>query len=446
VSSDTQSRFWQSASSALARRINLGWWLECWTVWLMAVALAGPVAVLLVRWMRPDQIRPVWIALAAVVIAGALVAWLTERGRFESADASRVRLEDALGMKARLSAAAAGVGEWPATVEKIAWPVRWRWQRPVAVLLFTIAMLLLSAWVPVSEGSAFKKRIIEKPSAVKDVEQWVQELRKEQAVEEKSAEEVDKKIADLLKRPVENWYEHGSLEAAGNLKEQTAAGLRELAENLADAQRAASALQAMGDSAPQAVKDSLAAGLGQAASNLAAGGIKPNEQLLQQLQNMKPSDLTGLSKEQMQKLAEQLKKNSETLGKCLGQCQGFDPSGIPTYKIAGGKEGKDGPDGDGDPGRGGISRGRGDAEMFFKKDETNLGTKKTETVPMQLDPERAAPADVLAVTDGKHDVDKNAYQGPKQGGAIQNAGDGGSTVWQNSLMPAEREVLKRYFK
>ena len=223
-----------------------------------------------------------------------------------------------------------------------------------------------------------------------------------------------KKIADLLKRPAENWYEHGSLEAAGNLKEQTAAELRELAENLADAQRAASALQAMGDSAPQAVKDSLAAGLEQAASNLAAGGMKPNEQLLQQLQNMKPSDLKGLSKEQMKSLAEQMKKNSETLEKCLGKCQGFDASGIPTYNLVDGKEGKNGPDGDGKPGRGGTNRGRGDAEMFFKKDETNLATKKTETVPTQLDAERAAPADVLAVTDGKHDVDKNAYQGPKR--------------------------------
>ncbi len=446
MSSDTQSRFWQSASSALARRINLGWWLERWTVWLMAAAIAGPVAVLLVRWIQPGQLHRVWIALAVVLALGGVIAWIVERRRFESPAASRVRLEDALGLKARLSAAAAGVGDWPAAIDKIEWPVRWRWQRPLAILLFTGVMLLLSAWVPVSEGGAFKKRIIEKPSAVKDVEQWVKELREEQAVEEKSTEEVEKKIADLLKRPAENWYEHGSLEAAGNLKEQTAAELRELASNLADAQRAASALQAMGDSAPQAVKDSLAAGLEQAASNLAAGGMKPNEQLLQQLQNMKPSDLKGLSKEQMQKLAEQLKKNSETLGKCLGQCEGFDATGIPIYNLTEGKEGKNGPDGDGDPGRGGINRGRGDAEMFFKKDETNLATKKTKTVPAELDPERAAPADVLAVTDGKHDVDKNAYQGPKPGGAIQDIGDGGSAVWQNSLLPAEREVLKRYFK
>ena len=269
-------------------------------------------------------------------------------------------------------------------MEKIEWPVRWRWQRPLAVLLFTAAMLLLSAWVPVSEGAAVKKRIIEKPSAVKDVEQWVQELRKEQAVEEKSAEEVDKKIADLLKRPAENWYEHGSLEAAGNLKEQTAAELRELAENLADAQRAASALQAMGDSAPQAVKDSLAAGLEQAASNLAAGGMKPNEQLLQQLQNMKPSDLKGLSKEQMQKLAEQLKQNSETLGKCLGQLPGLRYLGHPdrtTWRD--GKEGKNGKDGDGDPGR---------AASIAGAATRNCSSSRTKPTSRRRRPKRFPPA------------------------------------------------------
>jgi hypothetical protein len=57
-----------------------------------------------------------------------------------------------------------------------------------------------------------------------------------------------------------------------------------------------------------------------------------------------------------------------------------------------------------------------------------------------------APGDVLGVSDGKHDVDKNAYTGPKNGGAIQDTGDGGAAVWQNSLLPSERETLKRYFK
>ncbi len=383
-----------------------------------------------------------------MLVVGGVFAWIAGRRRFESPDAARVRLEDALGLKTRLSAAAAGVGQWPAPVTgKIAWPVRWRWQRPLAVLLFTVAMFVLATLVPISLGGTSKKHVIEKPTAVMDVEKWVQELRREESADEKSLEDVEKKIADLLQRPSENWYEHGSLEAAGNLKEQTASELRELAENLADAERAASAMQAMGDSIPQAVKDSLTKGLQEAAQGLTAGGMKPNEQLLQQLQQMHPSELGKLSKEQMKQLAEQLAKNSEALKKSLAQCPNFDPSGIPS-------EGDGDGDGEGDgkgkkkgrPGKGGISRGRGDAELTLSNDETNLDTKKTDTLKSMLDAERAAPGDTLAVTDGKHEVDKNAYQGPKQGGGINGTGDGGTAVWQDSLMPSERATLKKYFK
>jgi hypothetical protein len=81
----------------------------------------------------------------------------------------------------------------------------------------------------------------------------------------------------------------------------------------------------------------------------------------------------------------------------------------------------------------------------MKKDETNLESKKTEALTTEIDIKRLAPGDVLGVTDGKHEVDKNATLA-KQGGDIQNTGDGGAAVWQNSLLPAEREALKRYFK
>ena len=448
MSLENQSRFWQSASLTLSRRINIGWWLERWTGWLMASASAGSVTVLLVRWFRPDQLRWVWIALATLLVVGGVAAWLAGRKYFESPDAARVRLEDALGLKTRLSAAAAGIGQWPApVVGKISWPVRWRWQRPLAVLLFTAAMLALATLIPLSSKGAFKKHVIEKPTAVMDVEKWVEELRRDESANEKSLEDVEKKIADLLQRPSENWYEHGSLEAAGNLKEQTASELRELAENLADAERAASTMQAMGDTMPQAVKDSLSKNLQDAAQGLSAGGMKPNEQLLQQLQQMHPSELGNLSKEQMKQLAEQLAKNAEALKKSLAQCPNFDPSGIPGMGDGEGQGKKpgNGKKGEG-PGKGGIDRGRGDAELTLSDDETNLDTKKMEALKSQLDAERAAPGDTLTVTDGKHEVDKNAYQGPRQGGGINGNGDGGTAVWQDSLMPSERATLKKYFK
>lgn len=439
MSPEQPARFWQSAVRSLARRVNLGWWLERWVGWVLAVALLGAVAVIFVRWMPLIELRWVWIALAASLVCCALIAWVTVRRRFESTAAARVRLEDALRLKTRLTAAEAGVGEWPAPVERIAWPVRWQWQRPLGVLGISAIMLALAAWVPISQRAVAKQRVIEKPSAVKEVEQWMQNLKQEQAAEEKSLDEVEKKIAEMLQRPAENWYEHGSLEAADNLKDQTAEMLRQLADNLADAERAASALKAAGDAMPQEAKDAVGKELANAAQGLRTGGIKPNEQLLKQLQQMAAAQGMGeLTKEQIEALAQQLKENAKALaealknspelklGECLGNC----------LKPGEGEK----------PGKGGINRGPGTAPLSFAKNETNLDTKKTEALQSQLDAQRLAPGDALGVSDGKHEVDKNAYNGPQQGGTIQNTGDGGAAVWQNSLLPSEREALKRYFK
>src|SRR5215212_6423994 len=122
------AHFWQSATRSLARRVNLGWWLERWMGWVLAAALVGSVAVLFVRWMPLVELRWVWSTLGALVVVGGILAWFAVRRRFETVSAARVRLEDALGLKTRLSAAEAGVGDWPKAVERIPSPVRWQWQ------------------------------------------------------------------------------------------------------------------------------------------------------------------------------------------------------------------------------------------------------------------------------------------------------------------------------
>ena len=307
-------------------------------------------------------------------------------------------------------------------------------------------VLVLAAWIPITQRASAKQRMIEKPSAVKEVEKWIEQLKEEQAAEEKSLEEVDKKISDMLKRPSENWYEHGSLEAADNLKDQTAELLRQLADNLADAERAASALKAAGDAMPQEAKDALEKELNNALQALRTGGIKPSEQLLKQMQQAQSQCQGGqckLSKEDLSKMSKQLQENAKKLAEALKNCPELNLSQC-MGNCLGTKPGE-GEEGD-KPGRGGISRGPGAAPLSFSQNETDLGTKKTETLPSQLDFQRMAPGDVLGVSNGQHDVDKNAFNGPQQGGAIQNSGDGGAAVWQNSLLPSEREALKRYFK
>ena len=148
----------------------------------MGVALVGSVALLLFRWLPVIELRWVWAGIVGLLLLGAIVAWATVRNRFESRETSRVRLEDALGLKTQLSAASAGIGKWPETRVINAWPIRWKWQRPLTVLTFTALMLGVSAWIPISQKPPVKPRVIEKPSAVKDVEAWVEEERERQPI------------------------------------------------------------------------------------------------------------------------------------------------------------------------------------------------------------------------------------------------------------------------
>ncbi len=96
------------------------------------------------------------------------------------------------------------------------------------------------------------------------------------------------------------------------------------------------------------------------------------------------------------------------------------------------------------PGKGGITRGPGTAPLTLSDEENDFGTNKNESVS-NTDMSRAQVGNMLALQDGKHEVDKT-IKAPQSAGTIQNAGQGGEQVWRESLTPDEKAVLKRVFK
>lgn len=432
--------FWQATAARLAREINLGWWLAGWLPWAVATGLVGTFAMLYARYrgVHPGWI---WAALAAALVAAGVASWWQSRSRFESLASARVRLEEALGLKARLTAAASGVGAWPDRPAGgvIDWPVRWRWQRPLGWAAGVAALLAIAARVPVAGLQPARGHVIEKPTDARLVEQWLDAVRREEAVEERSVERVRERIAELMERPTEQWYEHASLEAAGNLREQTAADLEEMLDNLAQAEQAAAKLQAMTDAVPQELREALAKDLKLAALALEMGAFKPPADLAEMLRAMEGRDLGDLTPAECRglcrKLGTQLAQNRESLQRALADAPGLDLEGIP---MAG--AGPLAPL----PGEGDIQRGRGDAELTLGA-EHDLGTKRKEKVSQPLDPNRAAPDELLAVVDGEHEIDDTAYDGPQAGGTAK-AGDGGSAVQVDALLPAEQAAVRRFFE
>ena len=131
--------------------------------------------------------RFIWAGLGAILFVGALASWLRVRGRAETIASARVRLEDALGLKSRLSTAASGVGDWPQPHAEIAHPVKLRWHQPLLVCAFTAAMLLLAARIPISKTFLQQKHVIEKPPAAAVVQKWLDQLREKKAAEDQKA-------------------------------------------------------------------------------------------------------------------------------------------------------------------------------------------------------------------------------------------------------------------
>lgn len=448
--SGLEETFWQSAVHRLSRRIHLGWWLDQWLALLIPLSLLGAVTILGLRFWHDLPLPTALIGIGSGLALAAMAAVFLMRRRREPLATTRVRLEDALGLKARLTAAAAGIGPWPARRTDLPLPVTFSPGRPLVMVAIGAALLTAALVIPISKSQPEAPRIIEPPSALQEVQDWIDHVKKNDAVNEESIEQIEEKVAELLQRPAQNWYEHASLEAADHLRDVTAQDLQQLAQNLADAERAANALaaSAAGAGLPQSAKDSLEQLLQNSSQAMQAGGMQPSADLVDALKNMDPSQLSSMSSEQMKDLAKQLAQNQQALQEALKNTPSLDFSNLPEGRPGDGEGDAEG-EGKGDkegPGKGGIQRGPGTAPVTLASEDTQLGTDKIETLKNPLDLTRLATGDALSVTNGAAKVDPKNYQGPQQGGATTSPGDGGAAVWQNTLIPTERETLKRFFK
>ena len=77
----------------------------------LAIGIAGTFALLWARWQALELVPFAWGAIGVALVLAAVAAWFQSRPRFESVASARVLLEERLGLHARLSSAAAGVGE-----------------------------------------------------------------------------------------------------------------------------------------------------------------------------------------------------------------------------------------------------------------------------------------------------------------------------------------------
>ncbi len=442
---DSARHSWTRHTRRIARKVNLGWWLETLSTPLVIAGLAGACALLLLRRQMPEA-TPLTLgaATAGAVLLIAVVAWLIARRRFETPEQSMVRIEASMKLRNGLSAARAGVAPWPEAPAKVDAGIDWRWQRVLVPPLAALGFLGAGLFLPVSTGAAAQTGRDE-PLSWQKIEADLERLAQEDVIDETYIEETRKRLEELRKQEEEEWFSHSSLEATDSLKKQHASEIQRLERELGRADQALGQLQKNAGGMPQAEKERLLNQFDQALQGLQNGALKPNPQLLEQLKQLDPNNLGQLNPEQLQQLRENLQKGGKACKDCQGGGDGDD--WLDELLDGNGQDGngQDGNDREGEgPGKGDANRGPGHSPGVLGKEGPKVDTGDLTGLEAK-DLSRALPGDLLQLQDGEHEVDRTAT-GPQAGGGVDATGAGGDRVWRDSLDPSEQKALKRFFE
>jgi len=444
-SENSNCAHWQAKAKHVARTVNFAWWLETLSAPLLIVSTVAAVALLVVRREFPAIPSSILVgAIITTVLIIALACWAWATRKFEQPEQSLVRIEAAMRLRNALSAARAGVAPWPAPVDKIDAGLIWQWPRLLVPPLGALVLLAAGLLIPMAAGNLNPAHTTEQPQAWKQLGTELDQLTREEVVDEKYLEETRKKLEELKAQEEEQWFSHSSLEATDSLKKAHRAETERVERELGRADKALGDLEKNAGSANQSEKNRMMEDFDQALQGLQNGAMKPNPALLEQMKQLDLKDMAKLTPEQIEQLRENLKKHADAMKNGTGQGEDWSDE-----LLAGDGEGEGDTPGDGNepgdrPGKGGVDRGPGHDPKLLGAEKDRVETGKPTGLEAK-DLSRATPGDLLELQDGEHDVD-HSPSSISQGGATNATGKGGDRVWRDSLDPAEQRTLKRFFE
>ncbi len=437
----SEEQTWRNIARKTARKINFGWWLQTLSTPLLVTSLLIACAILVTR--RELDAIP-WPELAgasfAILTITGILCWLATRSNFETSQQSLVRIEAAMKLRNALTAADHNVAPWPEVPGMINDGVHWRWSRLLPPIIASLLIIAFGLIIPIHAKSDPGGNQPE-PSAWNELDTSLKQLDNQEIVQKEYIDEMRKKLEKLREQSPDDWFSHSSLEATDTLKQNHQNEQENLKNNLERAERSLNALQNQAAKMNAAQKQRLLNEFDQAVKKMQQGNMKPNQQLLEQLQKIDPAQLNQLTPEQLDQLRENMRKHAQALdqqgGKKPGGAEG-DDDWMDDFED----EGEEGEDGDG--GRGGIDRGPGHAPRPLGKIHDDTGAGKHEGLKND-DLHNALPGDLLQTQDTQHNIDKTK-RAPVAGGTTTSKGKGGNRVWKNSLLPNEKKALKRFFQ
>ena len=426
----------------LARRLSLGLFLDIWPRWAAAGLTAAGIAALVCRVLVPrasPYLAWTWIVPAMAIVPAAI---LCRMRRFRHEDVLAAADSLAGGTGTLLAVAETSDSRWndsPMLARAAAFELPrlrpWRRVKPAIA-----AAAFLAAALAVPQRTARASTALADDIA-RSLASTVAELKQQQLVtpeEEKRLEEAIERI----RRDAGRRVDASSWEAADALREQLASdaaakqdAVKWAAQSL---ERYASAANAAGGLPPAdgAEAAELSKALEQLAkSGLLAGASRDLQAILKS--GKLPSDAAAL-RELSASLSRYLKETNGRFGELakLGKEFGrFNPSEFPLA------QGDASLDGDGEPGQGDVTRGRGDAGLTFGKETAPFDRFKATPLPpgAARSPDDWAPVvELPGAPQGSPELSASAQ-------ARSYADAVGQGAWRRALAPRHQSAVKKYF-
>ncbi len=337
----TSELFWMRRARALRRRVNAARWFERFAPVAFGCGLAGTVGVLAARGYGFPLAYPLAATGAAALLAG-LAVRRRVRAEWETDADALARLDLAHGLHNRLSAARAGVGDWPAPVEA---PVlRWRRSRASDLFAAAAALVLAACVVPAGVVAAIKPHERpEPPPALRDLLAMTKRLREEKAVDPKALDSLEERAKALLKQPESAWYDTTTMEASEHLRDRAGESLRDLDKDLAALKSVTDKVAESGELMPEELAAQLSKNLAEALEGLDLSALPPSKELRDKLGKLSPGALKAMDKKTLDELRRTLAEQRRRLRRAAAEGkQGKASSrkaasgGLPVFAFAAG--------------------------------------------------------------------------------------------------------------
>jgi hypothetical protein len=427
----------------LARRLAIGLFLDVWPTWAVASLLLAGFAALVCRLFVPGaapRVPWLWLAPVLAVFPALVICWrrtwrpdeiVALADSLTGGHGTLMALHETNDPVWRESALAARMSTVPLP--------RLRPWRKLAILLPALAFMAAAFWLPQRMPRATDTILADDIAG--NLKATLAELKQQELVTDVEEQRLEEEIA-RLRRSAEERVDASSWEAADALRDKIVAGVSEKQDAVKWAQESLAryAAASQGGADADAIAAAQVAELTAALERLAQRGLLAGapEDLRRMLSAGKlPGDAASL-----RALAAGLSKYLEDtngriaglgrLGKGFGR---FDPSEFPVQSGEGTSEGN------GKPGRGGITRGRGDAALTWGKESAPFDKFKAAALP----PGAARSPEDWARVATLPGAPEEAAVLSTPAGDRQYAAVAGQSAWRRTLAPRHQSAVKNYF-